>query len=101
MYSARSERAFCERLNYDRLFKWFLELRIDAAEFDATTFTKNSVNGSRSLNTFGTAGSSQRRNADGLLEASSAAKSSVGSRSFRGDPGAVVELVFDRERVCR
>ena len=24
MYSMRSERAFCERLNYDMLFKWFL-----------------------------------------------------------------------------
>ena len=27
MYSMRSERAFCERLNYDMLFKWFLDLR--------------------------------------------------------------------------
>ena len=26
MYSIRSERAFCERLNYDLLFKWFLDL---------------------------------------------------------------------------
>jgi hypothetical protein len=25
MYSIRSERAFCERLNYDLLFKWFLD----------------------------------------------------------------------------
>lgn len=30
MYSMRSERAFCERLNYDMLFKWFLDLPIDA-----------------------------------------------------------------------
>jgi hypothetical protein len=29
MYSIRSERAFCERLNYDLLFKWFLDMRID------------------------------------------------------------------------
>jgi transposase len=41
LYSVRSERAFCERLNYDLLFKWFLDLRIDAKAFDATTFTKN------------------------------------------------------------
>lgn len=41
MYSMRSERAFCERLNYDMLFKWFLDLSIDAKAFDATTFTKN------------------------------------------------------------
>jgi len=41
MYSIRSERAFCERLNYDLLFKWFLDLPIDGMAFDATTFTKN------------------------------------------------------------
>ena len=41
MYSIRSERAFCERLNYDMLFKWFLGLAIDSKAFDATTFTKN------------------------------------------------------------
>ena len=41
LYSMRSERAFCERLNYDLLFKWFLDLGIDAKAFDATTFTKN------------------------------------------------------------
>ena len=41
MYSIRSERAFCERLNYDLLFKWFLDMRIDQRAFDATTFTKN------------------------------------------------------------
>src|SRR5215204_4751595 len=41
MYSIRSERAFCERLNYDLMFKWFLDMRIDQPAFDATTFTKN------------------------------------------------------------
>ena len=41
LYSIRSERAFCERLNYDLLFKWFLDLRIDEAAFDATTLSKN------------------------------------------------------------
>ncbi len=41
MYSMRSERAFCERLNYDMLFKWFLGMAIDDKAFDATTFTKN------------------------------------------------------------
>jgi len=41
LYSMRSERAFCERLNYDLLFKWFLDLSIDARAFDPTTFTKN------------------------------------------------------------
>jgi transposase len=41
LYSIRSERAFCEQLNYNLLFKWFLDMRIDQAAFDATTFTKN------------------------------------------------------------
>jgi transposase len=41
LYSIRSERAFCERLNYDLLFKWFLDLAIDTPAFDATTFSKN------------------------------------------------------------
>jgi len=41
LYSIRSERAFCEMLNYNLLFKWFLDLPIDAKAFDATTFTKN------------------------------------------------------------
>ena len=41
MYSIRSERAFCERLNYDLLFKWFLDLNVDDRAFDASTFSKN------------------------------------------------------------
>lgn len=41
LYSIRSERAFCERLNYDLLFKWFIDMPIDARAFDPTTFTKN------------------------------------------------------------
>jgi len=41
LYSIRSERQFCERLQYDLLFKWFLDLNIMDPAFDATTFTKN------------------------------------------------------------
>ena len=41
LYSVRSERQFCERLRYDFLFRWFLELSGAGAAFDATTFTKN------------------------------------------------------------
>ena len=41
LYSIRSERQFCERLNYDLLCKWFLGLAIDDRAFDASTFTKN------------------------------------------------------------
>lgn len=41
LYSIRSERAFCERLNYDLLFKWFLDLPLEAQAFDPATFSKN------------------------------------------------------------
>ncbi|PZR83490.1 MAG: IS5 family transposase [Candidatus Aeolococcus gillhamiae] len=40
-YSVRSERLFCERLHYDLLFKWFLDMNADDPGFDATTFSKN------------------------------------------------------------
>jgi len=41
LYSIRSERQFCERLQYDLLFKWFLGLNIMDPAFDASTFSKN------------------------------------------------------------
>ncbi len=41
LYSVRSERQFCERLQYDLLFKWFLGLNIIDPAFDASTFSKN------------------------------------------------------------
>jgi transposase len=41
LYSVRSERQFCERLQYDLLFKWFLDLNITDAAWDASTFSKH------------------------------------------------------------
>jgi transposase len=41
LYSVRSERQFCERLQYDLLFKWFLDMNITDPSFDASTFSKN------------------------------------------------------------
>jgi transposase len=41
LYSIRSERQFCERLQYDLLFKWFLGLNISDPAFDHSTFSKN------------------------------------------------------------
>jgi transposase len=41
LFSVRSERQFCERLQYDLLFKWFLGLNVGDRSFDATTFSKN------------------------------------------------------------
>lgn len=41
LYSVRSERAFCEELDYHLLFRWFLDMDLMEPSFDATTFTKN------------------------------------------------------------
>jgi transposase len=41
LYSIRSERQFCERLQYDLLFRWFLELNPDESTFDHSTFSQN------------------------------------------------------------
>ncbi len=40
-YSIRSERQFCERLQYDLLFKWFLDMNVEDPAFDQSTFAKN------------------------------------------------------------
>ena len=40
LYTVRSERQFCERLRYDMLFKWFLNMNIGDPAFDATTFSR-------------------------------------------------------------
>jgi transposase/IS5 family transposase len=41
LYSVRSERMFCERLGYDLLFRWFLDMGLDEGPFDPTCFGKN------------------------------------------------------------
>lgn len=41
LYSIRSERQFCERLQYDLLFRWFLYLNPDEPIFDHSTFSQN------------------------------------------------------------
>src|SRR5258708_14285607 len=41
LYTVRSERQFCERLRYDLLFKWFLDLNVEDEGFDHSTFSKN------------------------------------------------------------
>jgi transposase len=41
LYSVRSEHQFCERLDYDLLFRFFLDMNLDDPSWDATTFTKN------------------------------------------------------------
>src|SRR5713226_7485187 len=41
LYSLRSERQFCEQLDYNLLFRWFLDMNMDEASFVPTVFTKN------------------------------------------------------------
>jgi len=41
LYSVRSERAFCEELDYNMLFRWFLDMDLMEPSFDPTSFTKN------------------------------------------------------------
>lgn len=41
LHTVRSERLFCEMLDYNILFRWFLDMSLDEPSFDATTFTKN------------------------------------------------------------
>jgi transposase len=40
-YSISSERMFCERLRYDLLFRWFLDMSMVDEPFDASSFSRN------------------------------------------------------------
>jgi transposase len=40
-YSIRSERLLCEQLDYNILFRWFLDMNMDEPSFDHSTFSKN------------------------------------------------------------
>jgi len=41
LFSVRSDRFFCEQLDYNILYKWFLDMEIDDKPFDASVFSKN------------------------------------------------------------
>src|SRR5579871_3981142 len=41
LYSVRSERQLCERIDTDGLFRWFLDRQPSDPAFDPTTFTHN------------------------------------------------------------
>ena len=41
LHTVRSERLFCEQLDYNFLFRWFLDLEADEASFDHSTFSRN------------------------------------------------------------
>src|SRR5712691_8602270 len=41
LYSVRSDRLFCEMLDYNMLFRWFLDMDLEERSFDHSTFSKN------------------------------------------------------------
>lgn len=41
LYSVRSDRLFCEQLGYNILYRWFLDMSLEEASFDPSTFSKN------------------------------------------------------------
>jgi len=41
LYSVRSDRLFCEMLDYNMLFRWFLDMGLEEASLDHSTFSKN------------------------------------------------------------
>lgn len=41
LYTVRSERLFCEQLDYNMLFRWFLDMDMVEESFVPTVFTKN------------------------------------------------------------
>lgn len=41
LYSIRSERQLCEQLQYNMLYRWFLDMDMVEEAFDPTVFTKN------------------------------------------------------------
>ena len=41
LFSVRSERQLCERLDYDLMFRFFLDMDMESPTFDASTFAKN------------------------------------------------------------
>jgi transposase len=40
-YTVRSDRLFCEQLEYNLLFRWFLDMDMVEESFDHSTFSKN------------------------------------------------------------
>ena len=41
LYSVRSDRLFCEMLDYNLLFRWFLDMNLEERSFDHSSFSKN------------------------------------------------------------
>ena len=40
LYSVRSDRLFCEMLDYNMLFRWFLDMSLDQSGLDQSNFSR-------------------------------------------------------------
>ena len=40
LYTVRSDRAFCEQLDHNFLFRWFLDMSLDDAGLDQSNFSR-------------------------------------------------------------
>ena len=47
LYTVRSERRLCDRLQTDLMFRWFVDLALEQEVFDASTYSKTSSGCSR------------------------------------------------------
>ena len=45
LYSIRSERAFCQELDYNLLYRWFLDMDLMEPSFDATVYSQRTGGG--------------------------------------------------------
>ena len=41
LHTVRSDRHFCEQIDYNLLFRWFLDMSVDEPTFDASSFSRN------------------------------------------------------------
>jgi len=41
LFSIRSDRQFCEQLEYNLMYRWFLDMEFDEPAFDASSFSQN------------------------------------------------------------
>ena len=99
LYTIRSERQFFERLRYDLLFKWFLDINLEDEPFDHSSFAKNRkrlLEHRVSRQFFEAVGqqarkghllSSQHFTVDGTLLESWASMKSLRPRDHTDDPG--------------
>lgn len=84
LYTVRSERQFCERLQYDMLFKWFLDMNIGDPAFDPTTSARTGIGSS--ITRWRTASSTRCGQRQSVASCSPTITSQWTARSWRPGP---------------